>query len=435
MKITSNFFLNKKILIYGLGLSGKSSLNFLKNKNFVKFFDDNYENIQSKKEFKYFIDKKKIKKIKFDLIIISPGINVLKCKLKNFLKKNKKKIYTDLDVFYSFYKRNKIIGVTGTNGKSTTVHLLNKIIRETNKDSRAVGNIGNSILNEKNISKKTIFVVELSSYQIEYSQFFKPKYALLINISPDHLERHGTFKNYLKTKLKLFKNQNFKDFSFFDKNNNTIRNEIKKLSIKSKKVHVQNKINSDLKKFITNKYFHNKSNEQNLTFVISICKVLNIKKRIIIKVVNNFKGLKYRQEIIYSSKKLTIINDSKSTSFASTINLLGSLKNVHWLVGGLPKAGDKFDYKIKKNQNIKAYIFGKNKKFFINNFKNKIKYETFETIHSALKRIFFKKNKIFFLNQNIILFSPCSASFDNFKNFEERGKYFNILIKKYKKIL
>ncbi len=435
MKNINNFFLNKKILIYGLGISGKSSLNFLKKKNLVKFFDDNHGKFKKQKEFNYFIEKKKIKKFNFDLIIISPGINIFKCELKNFLLQNKKKIFTDLDIFYSFYKNNKIIGITGTNGKSTTVHLLNKIIKETKKDSRAVGNIGNSILNEKNISKKTIFIVELSSYQIEYSQFFKPNYAILLNISCDHLERHGTFNNYLGSKLKLFKNQSLKDYSFFNNDNNKISEKIKQLSIKSKKIYVKNQLNLNEKKLINNNYFNNKNNEQNLSFVISICNKLNINKKIIYKVVNKFKGLKFRQEIIFSSKKLIIINDSKSTSFASTINLLSSLKNIHWLVGGLPKAGDKFEYKIKKNQNIKAYIFGKYKKFFENNLKNKIKYETFDNIHSALKKIILKKNNIFFSNQNTILFSPCSASFDNFKNFEERGKYFNFLLKKYKKFL
>ena len=165
-------FFKKKILIYGLGISGYSSLNFLKKKNYIKFFDDNYQNFKNKKLKKFFISQKKIYKYGFDYIIISPGINLKKCDLKKFLNKNKDKIFTDLDVFYSSYFNNIIIAVTGTNGKSTTVKLLSDIIKSTKKDVRLVGNIGKSILSEKKITKKTIFVVEASSYQIENSKIF-----------------------------------------------------------------------------------------------------------------------------------------------------------------------------------------------------------------------------------------------------------------------
>jgi len=230
MQISANFFFKKKILIYGLGLSGISSLNFLKKNNSVKFYDDN-KKFNSKSLSKFFIKKDKINSYKFDLIILSPGINLEKCGLQTYLKKNKKKIYTDLDIFYSYFNKNKIIAVTGTNGKSTTVQLLSDILNLSKKDARAVGNIGRGILNEKKISKNTIFVVETSSYQIEYSKIFKPNLALLLNISPDHLDRHKTFKNYLRSKLKLFCNQTKKDFALFNKNNLFIKKEIKNLKI------------------------------------------------------------------------------------------------------------------------------------------------------------------------------------------------------------
>ena len=116
-KKIENIFLKKKILIYGLGKSGISSFKFLRNKADIYLFDD-LNNTHSKQ-----ISKLKLLKIKFDIIIISPGINILNCKLSKFLKLNKKKIYTDLDVFFTFYK-NKCITITGTNGKSTTAKIL-----------------------------------------------------------------------------------------------------------------------------------------------------------------------------------------------------------------------------------------------------------------------------------------------------------------------
>ena len=142
-----------------------------------------------------------------------------------------------------------------------------------------------------------------------------------------------------------------------------------------------------------------------------------------------FKGLKFRQQIIHKEKFLTIINDSKSTSFSSSIDILKIHSNIYWLIGGIHKKGDKFDLPKKYFQNIKAFIYGKNKKFFNEALKKKINYENFDSLKSALKKIFINIDNQKFANQTI-LFSPCAASFDNFKNFEDRGLYFNKLIKK-----
>ena len=122
MKNTSNIFLKKKILIYGLGKSGLSTLRFLQNKCEIYVYDDFIKKIKFSKVKKKIIKFEKILKFKFDKIILSPGIDINNCKLSTFLKKNKDKIYTDLDVFYSFYKNN-CITITGTNGKSTTCQI------------------------------------------------------------------------------------------------------------------------------------------------------------------------------------------------------------------------------------------------------------------------------------------------------------------------
>ena len=170
---------------------------------------------------------------------------------------------------------------------------------------------------------------------------------------------------------------------------------------------------------------------QNLSFVFAITKKLGIKKSDIIKIINNFKGLKFRQEIIFKSKKITLINDSKATSFSSSINILKSLNKVFWILGGIPKKGDKFSLSKKECLNYKAYIFGKNKSFFVKNLKNKIIYEKFDNLYQVLKKIFLdlKFEKVI-KQHRTILFSPAAASFDSFKNFEDRGEKFNNLIKK-----
>ena len=151
-----NIFLNKKILIYGLGKSGLSTFYFLKNKSDVYLFDDSHLKIQQNKINRYSISLKKIKSLKFDYIILSPGIDINKCKLSKFLKKNQKIIHTDLDVFFEFYK-NDYITITGTNGKSTTCQLLYEILLKQRHDVRLVGNIGNPVLSTRNVKKKNNF--------------------------------------------------------------------------------------------------------------------------------------------------------------------------------------------------------------------------------------------------------------------------------------
>ena len=202
-----NIFYRKKILVYGLGKSGLSTFKFLKKESEIYLFDDKKKISNNREIKKNLINHQKLLKSKFDCIIISPGIDINKCSLKKYLKKNLKKIYTDLDIFFSSYVKNKKITITGTNGKSTTTRILYEVLRDQNFDVRIVGNIGNPILLEKDITSKTIFIIEASSYQLEYSKLFRSNISVILNISPDHLERHKTLKKYIKEKLNLEKNK------------------------------------------------------------------------------------------------------------------------------------------------------------------------------------------------------------------------------------
>ena len=401
---------------------------FLKKKSNVFLYDDYQLKSQTLEIKKNFINYKKILKSKFDQIILSPGINIDKCKLTKFLKKNFNKIYSDLDVFYSFYK-NDCITITGTNGKSTTCQLMYEVLLNQKFDVKLVGNIGNPILSIKNVRKKTIFVIEASSYQLEYSKIFRSKYAVILNLSPDHIERHKTLNRYIKAKFKLLKKQYKGNFAFIKKNDRLINKELRLNKLNSKIIKVDTKKNSHFLKDISNEYFFTETNKENLLFVLEISKKLNIKNKLLIETVDRFKGLKYRQQIIFKKKYLTIINDSKSTSFSSSVSLLKSNNNIYWLLGGVYKKGDTLELPKKYYNNIQAYVYGKNKKFFNKQLENKIPYKNFDNLENALKKVFdiIKKEK--FKNKTI-LFSPCAASFDSFKNFEDRGLYFNKLIKK-----
>ena len=416
----SNIFYKKKILIYGLGKSGLSVLEFLKKNNEIITYDDKLK-----------INSKKITKINFDYIIISPGIDINKCNLNIFLKNNSKKIYTDLDIFYNHHKENNKITITGTNGKSTTAKILYEILKDQKVDVRLVGNIGNPVLLEKKVSNKTVFVIEASSYQLEYSKLFKSNISLILNISPDHLERHKTISKYTKAKFKLVKNQSKKDFAILNTKNFYINRELESKNFLPQIIKIGNDINNILLKKINNQYFNTDGNRENLKFVLEVAKILKLKKDPLVKTLKKFKGLKYRQEIIFRSKKLTIINDSKATTFSSSVSLLKSLTNVYWIVGGQAKKGDKLLLSKKNCKNIKAYVFGGNKKFFISKIKKLMKYESFLDLKSIVKKLSLEIKVDKKTIHKTILFSPSAASFDSFKNFEKRGEYFNQLVKKY----
>ena len=175
------YFKNKKILIYGFGKSGIACYKFLKKNNICVIFDDNKKNIPIKFK-KNLINISKLTSINFDFIVLSPGIDINKCKISSYLKKYRSKIISELDIFEISYPNINKITITGTNGKSTTSKLLYEVIKNNKKDVRLAGNIGFPILMENKIKKNTIFVIEASSYQLDYSKYFKSKYSIILNL-------------------------------------------------------------------------------------------------------------------------------------------------------------------------------------------------------------------------------------------------------------
>ena len=423
---SKNENLRKKFLIYGFGKSGVSCFKYLNKKNQCFIFDDEKKKISNKFK-KFFISKSKLLNNNFDNIIISPGININRCQLSNFLKRNKKKIITDLDIFYKFNTENLTITVTGTNGKSTTSKLLYDILKNHNYDARLTGNIGNPILDEKRVNKKTIFVVEASSYQLAYSKYFKSKFSIIINISPNHLERHITMKNYILSKLKCVTKQNKNDIAIIA-NDILLKNFLRSKNIKSKIIFMSKNKYEYLRSKLNNYNFINSTNFQNVNFLFELSKYMKLNLKIVLKTINNFKPLKFRQEIIFTSKNLKIVNDSKSTTLSSTVPFLKTNEKIYWILGGLFKKGDKFNLNKKYYKNLEAYIYGKDRYVFFKLFKNKFKVNLSKDLKNSLKLIPDFRN----LKRKVtILFSPSAASFDQYKNFEDRGKEFNALIKQY----
>lgn len=409
---------SKKIGIYGLGLTGKSVINFLRKNKFKDYFswDDKTKKTPHVKKF---IDKS-------DFIVISPGISLKNSPFKINLLKNKKKIISDLDLFYLLNKKIKMktIMITGTNGKSTTCKMIEHLFKKVGIKTITGGNIGKPILSCK-IFKKLVYIIEASSFQLEYSKFILPNFAIILNISSDHLDWHKTKKNYQNAKFKIFSNQSSKDYALLNS---------KKLILKFKKKKIKSKlifIKKNFLKFenkISNYYLNSRTNFENMSFVYSIAKKFKINDQNFFSAMNSFKGLEHRQELIYKKKNLTIINDSKATSFEATKFALQKYDNIFWILGGLPKKNDKIELGKLRNKIHKIFIIGEHANFFKKFLKN-VEYSLIKNLSSAVKKSIREAKKLD--KKTTILLSPSAASYDQYKNFVDRGNKFKKYVKLY----
>ncbi len=408
-------------LVYGLGLSGCSVVKFFKKrkiKNF-KVWDDKEKDL-----FKNYRSKNLNKTLnKVDYIILGPGISLLKNKK---LTKFKKKIITDIDLFYLAENKPKSIMVTGTNGKSTTCKLLEHLLKKNKFKVSLGGNIGTPILDLK-VSKTNYVIIEASSFQLSHSKFICPNYSLFLNLSNDHLDWHGTMNNYLNSKLKIFSNQTTKHFAIINKK---FKNIFKKKRFSSKLIVPEYKNYKKIKFKINNDYLMSDINNENMSFAYTLAKLLSIKEKSFIEAMNSFQGLTHRFEIFLKKNNVTFINDSKATSFVAAHSALASLKNIYWILGGLPKKGDKIILSKIKKKIIKCYIIGKNVNFFKNQIIGKLDFSITKNLKNSIIQIL-KDIKNSKKSKKYILLSPAAASFDQFSNFENRGDQFKKLCKKY----
>ena len=408
-------------LVYGLGLSGTSVVKFFKKNNIknYKIWDDKQKQLFKNKRAVNLNETLK----NVDYIILSPGISLFK---KKNLARYKKKIITDIDFLYLINKNFKSIVVTGTNGKSTTCKLISHLLEKNKFKVLVGGNIGTPILDLK-ITKDTYVVIEASSFQLSHSKFICPDYALLLNITNDHLDWHGNMMNYTNSKFKIFMSQKKNQFALI---NNKLKTVLKKKSFSSKLVIAKLKNYKKIKKKIKNDYLNSNINDENMSFAYAFSKLLKIRDEDFIEAVNSFVGLPHRYEVFLKKNGNIFINDSKATSFEAAKYALSHSKNIYWILGGVPKINDKFFLTGIKKNIIKCYIIGKNSNFFQKQIKNKINFAITRNLKKTLIKIF-KDIKLSNKKNNTILLSPAAASYDQFMNFEKRGNYFKKLSRLY----
>ena len=408
-------------LVYGLGLSGKSVVKFFKKNKFYNFkvWDDNQKNLF--KKYQTLNLKKTLTKV--DYIILTPGISLFKNKRLN---KFKKKIITDIDLLYLSKNNFKSIVVTGTNGKSTTCKLLAHLLKKNKIKYSLGGNIGNPVLDLK-IFKNSFVIIEASSFQLSHSKFIQPDFAFFLNFTNDHLEWHGSMNEYFNSKLKIFHLQQKNNYALA---NDQYRKIYKKRKYLGKFISPKYYLYKKIKNKINNSYLTSSINDENMSYVYSFAKLIKIKEKHFINAINSFRGLPHRFEIFFKRKNITFINDSKATSFVATRSALSGLKNVYWILGGLPKKGDKIRLsKYKKNIN-KCYLIGKNIHFFKNQIKGKVIFSITRNLKNSIIQILRDIN-LHDSSKKFVLLSPAAASFDQYVNFEKRGNEFKRLCRIY----
>ncbi len=408
--------LNKKFLIYGYGVSGKSVEKYLINNNCNFNIYDDFKKIINKRVISKKYLKSKISQ--YSYFVVSPSIKIEK---NHFLYKHKNKILIDLDFLSLEISSQKILGVTGTEGKSSTCSYINQILSKKYK-TKIIGNFGNTILDKTNLnkylSKIDILIIELSSYQLDKLKFLKLHYALITNIFSDHLDYHRNIKNYIRSKFRI---QDFllKNSPLFLSNYLFLKH---RCHIKIEK----NRLILNDEKIIHKKELPNHIRELNLYSIKNLIHFID--SRIKLKNINVSDDLSHRIQLIYNKNSLKIYNDSKCTNLNNAAyknNLINSSKKILILGGILKKQDKNLKFNIK---NTLVLTFGNQRDLFINQL-NLINSNYFK-FNKLIELINFLKLIVKLRKYEYILFSPGGESFDSFKNYIDRGNYFNRLIKK-----
>lgn len=448
----------KSYTILGAGRSGTGIAVFLKRHGAKVFLSESLP-----KEKLLFVDEDMLRRegieyetgghsdrvYKNEFIIKSPGIPLDAEVIKKSLATGKK-IIGEVEIA-SLFCDAPIIAITGTNGKTTTTVLTGEIFKNAGIKTKVCGNVGlafSEILND--IDDKSIVVLETSSFQLESTESFKPKVAIIINITPDHIDWHGSFENYVASKLKINKNQDSSDTIAVNYDDETLQKLIPELkgrvcifSLRGSEIMTKATAGAYLENgkiyYFDNEkgvneavidsediFIRGRHNIYNSFGAIIASKAMGLKNDVIVETLKSFKGVEHRIEPVRTIEEVTYYNDSKATNFDSTYVALESFpQGIVLIMGG--KKGDNNFEKVKEFINsrvLKIFAIGQSKEAIAEFFSKTNEVEKCETLKEAVE-----KAKIFAKPGNVVLFSPAYKSFDMFDNFEHRGEEFKKFVK------
>jgi UDP-N-acetylmuramoylalanine--D-glutamate ligase len=438
--------MKKKIVILGAGESGTGSAVLALKQGFDVFVSDKGK---VKEKYREILDKNKIRWeegnhneseiLSADEVIKSPGIPE-NAPIIELIRNKGIKVISEIE-FAGRYASGVRICVTGSNGKTTVTNLIYHLLNKAGKNVAMTGNVGNSFAMAVAEGPYDYYVIELSSFQLDGMFEFKADIAILMNITPDHLDRYGyKLQNYVNSKFRITQNQGKSDFLIFWEGDPIIKAELSKRQFGMTLLPFSDEITEGMTAYVENDDliidYLNKTNLMTIhelalngrhnvynSMAAAIAgKVLNIRKEIIRESLADFQGVEHRLESVITVCGIDFINDSKATNVNSTWYALESMeKDVVWIVGGIDKGNDYSELFPIVKKKVKAIVcLGKDNKKIIEAFKNMVPtiVET-SSMQEAVRSSYYLAKK-----GETVLLSPACASFDLFKNYEDRGRQF-----------
>ena len=381
---------------------------------------------------------------KLDYIILSPGVPTTFPEphdIAILAKKHNIPIMSDIDLLYIARSDAHYISVTGTNGKSTTTALIHHILLEKNYDIG--GNIGAAALGMKPTANG--YVLEFSSFQLDITHNFHSNIGIILNITPDHIDRHGTFMNYILSKKSLIDDLAPNGTAILSADNKITRELGQDLHLAMKNIHF---IRISTKKIIdggvcvkggkifdaisgkvteyelpTNKSLQGAHNFENIAAAYASAISSGLKPEYILSKIATFVGLPHRMQFVGTKSNIDFYNDSKATNAEAASKSIGTLKNIYWLAGGVPKEGGIGDLLPLLSDHVKkAYLFGEAKELFAGQIGASTEVQICDNMKEAFDAAHKDASKS--TEHANILLAPACASYDQFKNYEERGNKF-----------
>ena len=435
----------KRLVILGGGESGVGTALLAKAKGYDVFLSDkgkikqNYKDVLIHNEIEFEDEQHTESKIlNADVVMKSPGIPD-KVPLVKAIRKQGIQVVSEIE-FAAQFTNATIIGITGSNGKTTTATLTHHILKQELQVGLG-GNIGKSFAQQVLESDYPNYVLEISSFQLDDIIDFKPQIAVLLNITPDHLDRYDyKFENYVASKFRIVLNQTKEDYLIYDADDEVINSWLKSHPIQSTLLpfsltkHIENgayldndqiKItvdNNQITMSTTNLALEGKHNIKNQMAASTVAHLLKIRKQTIRESLENFQGVEHRLEQVLKINKVQYINDSKATNVNATYFALESMDGpTVWIVGGVDKGNDYKELYPFINEKVKAIIcLGVDNEKLLNTFGKMV--DTIVETQNMSEAV----NYAYRLAESgdSVLLSPACASFDLFENYEDRGRQF-----------
>ncbi len=443
---------NKKVSIIGAARSGVAAAKLVKKIGGIPFVSDFQKSSKLAESEKMLIENKieyelgnhSERVFECDLMVVSPGVPSDSKVIKNALEKGIK-VISEVELAFQNCK-GKIVAITGTNGKTTTTSLCGHIFKAAGVNTYVAGNIGYAFSEAAlDMQENDYAVLEISSFQLDFIEKFKPNIAVILNITPDHLNRYeNKFENYIKSKLRIYSNQDKGDFVILNKDDETLMNSL--TEYKSHSYYFSNKepllngcyvsdshiiFNEDGEltfsfplKELPIKGEHNAANAM---AAITAAKIFGFDNEKIKEGLRTFKGVEHRLEFVREINGVKYINDSKATNVDSVWYALRSFDQPIFLILGGQDKGNDYN-KIKQlviDKVKKVYVIGSSADTIYTFFHSIVKVE----LKPTLEDVVLAANKEAKENE-IVLLSPACASFDMFDNYEHRGKVFKEAVNK-----